>query len=300
MSKVSSWMTRALWGLVLWSGLPGTMQAQEAIEVIRPQVSVQGRAIPIYRFGEGHQEYLFLFAGFHGNEPQGTYMLEQLMERFKHNSAYYAEKSIFIMPRVNPDALFHKRRTNANGVDLNRNFPTRNFVPGAYKGRPYYAGASALSEPESQIVHELLTPFTTPERREKVKILTLHAPYAVNNYDGPARELAVQMARHNGYPARADIGYPTPGSFGTYYGKEREIRVITLETANEAPSAAWQRHEKALLSFLQFPQQVLYPQPLPQPTPSVAPSEPPPSEPAPAEVPGENTITPLPAPDELL
>ncbi len=298
MSKVSSWMATALWGLVLWSGLQGTMQAQEAIEVIRPQVSVQGRPIPIFRFGEGHQEYLFLFAGFHGNEPQGPYMLEQLMERFKQNSAYYAEKSIFAIPRVNPDALVHKRRTNANGVDLNRNFPTRNFVAGAYKGRPYYAGAAALSEPESQIVHELLSPFTSPERRDKVKILTLHAPYAVNNYDGPSRELAVQMARHNGYPARADIGYPTPGSFGTYYGKERGLRVITLETDNGSPQAAWQRHEKALLSFLQFPQQELYPQPSPLPTPTAAPAEPP-AEPA-AESPAENTLTPLPAPQELL
>lgn len=283
--------------LGVFFNLAPVVQAQEAIEVIRPQVSVQGRPIPIYRFGEGHQEYLFLFAGFHGNEPQGPYMLEQLMERFQHNSAYYAEKTIFVVPRVNPDALFHKRRTNANGVDLNRNFPTRNFVPGAYKGKAYYAGASALSEPESQIVHELLTPFTSPERRDKVKILTLHAPYAVNNYDGPARELAVQMARHNGYPARADIGYPTPGSFGTYYGKERGIRVITLETDNGSPQAAWQRHEKALLSFLQFPQQELYPQPSPLPTPTAAPVEPPVERPA---EPAENTPTPLPAPQDLL
>ena len=37
------------------------------------------------------------------------------------------------------------------------------------------------------------------------------------------------MAEANGYPMCQDIGYPTPGSLGSYAGKDLNIPVITLE-----------------------------------------------------------------------
>lgn len=255
----------------------------QTIQVLEPQASVQGQPIPIFRYGTGHEEYVFLLAGFHGNEPQGPFMLEQMMQVLAKNPGYALHKSIFVMPRVNPDGLRSQRRTNANHVDLNRNFPTLNFMPNAHKGTAYYAGPAALSEPESQVIHELLSPFIRPESKHKVKILTIHAPYAVNNYDGPARALAERMRLFNQYPVSADIGYPTPGSFGSYYGKEKGLRVVTLETDNGSPQSAWQRHEKALLAFLQFPHPELSPPPVPAET-ELQPRSPNP--PGPTPVPG--------------
>ena len=39
-----------------------------------------------------------------------------------------------------------------------------------------------------------------------------------------------------GYPVESDIGYPTPGSFGTYCGVERNIPTLTIEVdENKAP-----------------------------------------------------------------
>lgn len=291
------------WGLVAGVALFSVVQSYAkaqisraissyAIEVVNPQTSVQGRSIPIYRFGTGQTEQVFLFAGFHGNEPQGPYILDKILEQLVANDGYYTDKSVFVIPRVNPDALVSKRRTNAHGVDLNRNFPTRNFVPHRAKGTPYYGGPKALSEPESQIVHTLLSPaFETsasaPQRPQpRIRILTIHAPYAVNNYDGPAKALAERMQTHNAYPAKADIGYPTPGSFGTYYGKERGIQVITLETGNYAPSTAWSKHKDAVLAFLQFPDTNLYPQPQPTRVPEVEPTSQPTATPLPEASPG--------------
>ena len=49
------------------------------------------------------------------------------------------------------------------------------------------------------------------------------------NYDGPARELADRISDIMDYPVEESIGYPTPGSFGTYAGVERNIPTITLE-----------------------------------------------------------------------
>ena len=60
-------------------------------------------------------------------------------------------------------------------------------------------------------------------------IITIHAPYKTVNFDGPAQTLADKISEFVGYPTSSDIGYPTPGSFGTYCGVERKIPTITIE-----------------------------------------------------------------------
>lgn len=259
-------------------------QATESLQQFRlsppPAHSVEGRPLTVYRFGQGEQEYIFLFGAFHGDEPQGPYLLERLLEVLAEHPAYYQDKTIFVMPVVNPDGLAAQERVNAHQVDLNRNFPTRNFKPGGGLHTRYYAGPAALSEPESRAVFNLLAPYLERARPEQIKILSIHAPLAVNNYDGPAKALAERLQEYNHYAPLANIGYPTPGSFGTYYGKERGLKVITLETSKEGPEQAWMRHREALLALLQFPDRELYPQiqpelpPIPvQPLPSASPSD---------------------------
>jgi len=66
-------------------------------------------------------------------------------------------------------------------------------------------------------------------------IITLHAPYKVVNYDGPAKEIAEKISEIIKYPVEASIGYPTPGSFGTYAGIERQVPTITLELDETCP-----------------------------------------------------------------
>ena len=68
--------------------------------------------------------------------------------------------------------------------------------------------------------------------------MTLHAPYKIVNYDCDTVEcknLAKSISDIIGYPISNDIGYPTPGSFGTWAGKERNIPTITLELDEEIP-----------------------------------------------------------------
>jgi protein MpaA len=78
-------------------------------------------------------------------------------------------------------------------------------------------------------------------------IVALHAPLEVVNYDGPAREIAEQMGKLNGYPVSGSIGYPTPGSLGTYAGVERGIPIITLELPQVGADEAWEQNRAALL-----------------------------------------------------
>lgn len=135
------------------------------------------------------------------------------------------------IPCLNPDGMALNTRTNANGVDLNRNFPTKNWgEDGSAAGddaSAYFGGIAPASEVETQFVIDII------EEYKPKLILTLHAPYKVVNYDGPAKEIAEKISEIIKYPVEASIGYPTPGSFGTYCGVERSIPTITLELDEE-------------------------------------------------------------------
>ncbi len=149
---------------------------------------------------------------FHGEEPQGKYLIDNCPR----------DKHLFI-PCLNPDGLALGRRENANGVDLNRNFPTANWQGGAE------GGPAPASEIETQFLIDVV------EKHKPRLILTLHSPFKVVNYDGPARDAAEKIAKILNYPVQADIGYPTPGSFGTWAGVERGIPVVTIEFDDKCP-----------------------------------------------------------------
>jgi len=272
-------------GLALVLSLAGPALAQngphphQLSELPVKAESHQKRPIPVYRFGQGSAETIFLFATFHGDERQGVYMLEQLMKELAAKPQYYVNKTIFCVPLVNPDGYQANSRTNGHKVDLNRNFPTRDYKPNLNVGTRYYAGAQALSEPESRLVFELIKPYLSGDKKN-LKILSIHGPLAVVNYDGPALALAKALAAQSKLPISGSIGYATPGSFGTFYGKEHGIPVITFETGYESPEKAWARYRTTLLALLQYPNPQLEPPALPSPLPSSPPKPIPTTNPA--------------------
>ena len=150
----------------------------------------------------------------HGDEPQGEELINQYLNDVENTS-------LLFIPCLNPDGKILGTRTNSKGVDINRNFPTKNWVYS--KKDKYYGGDSPASEIETRFLTEVLDEYTPSV------ILTLHTPYKIVNYDGPAREHSEEISKIIGYPVEESIGYPTPGSFGTYAGIERNIPTITLE-----------------------------------------------------------------------
>ena len=87
-----------------------------------------------------------------------------------------------------------------------------------------FGGGSAGSEPETVAIMQ------TIERLQPRLIISVHSmDVPCNNYDGPAQRIAEMMSRHNGDAAKSNIGYPTPGSLGTWTGIDRQIPMITLE-----------------------------------------------------------------------
>ena len=70
------------------------------------------------------------------------------------------------------------------------------------------------------------------------------------NFDGPAEDLAQALSQENGYKVEPSIGYPTPGSFGTYAGIERKIPTITLELPPTGEENVWSGNQSALVRAL--------------------------------------------------
>ena len=119
-------------------------------------------------------------ANIHGPEFVGTALALALAEVVAEGTGIFAalrsQAELWVIPSLNPDGYARtwecngigtlaELRTNARGVDLNRNFPLprgRRFpFPGAGSQRPgkaTYVGPAALSEPETDALHRFLEP----------------------------------------------------------------------------------------------------------------------------------------------
>jgi murein peptide amidase A len=145
------------------------------------------------------------------------------------------------IPLLNPDGLLTSpaQRTNAHGVDLNRNFPTPNWDKEAalyweqkVKRDPRrWPGPKPLSEPESQYLHDEM------ERFKPDMIVSIHAPYGVLDFDGPTTP-PDKLGRL--YLDQVGI---FPGSLGNYGGIHKRMPVVTIElpSAFRTPLAAEMR-----------------------------------------------------------
>lgn len=186
-----------------------------------------------------YEKTLLIIGVMHGDEWQGEPLIEKMMK-------YPPQKNrLLFIPCLNPDGKELKTRQNANLVDLNRNFPTKNWT--LSEKDDYYGGQSPASEEETKFVIKII------ETYHPYAILTIHNPYKIVNFDGPAQKIAKKFSHLSNYPLQEDIGYPTPGSFGTYCGAERKIPTITLELPDDEDiEKLWQENKKAFEYFMEL------------------------------------------------
>jgi protein MpaA len=180
--------------------------------------SSQGRPLFARRFGDGAGPALVVVGGVHGDEPASV---EAVLELCTWLVQRPPARPVWVMPAMNPDGLHAQTKNSATDVDLNRNFPARNFTTAHRSG--YDPGPQPLSEPESQTLAALV------DAEPVAGVIAVHAPFACVNYDGPAEEWAAVVAAACGWPVRDDIGYATPGSLGSWLGRDRGWPVLTLE-----------------------------------------------------------------------
>jgi hypothetical protein len=233
--------------------------AQPPVSVVLPPAavigkSVQGRPIEMYSFGnvEGGTRPVLVMGAIHGDESASDDVARGLLEEMSRDPGAAAGVPIVIIPVANPDGLAMGTRTNVNKVDLNRNFPAKNWgqvsATRAATRRGPRGGSAPASEPETRALIAVI------ERLKPRLIITVHSiadGKHCNNYDGPAQHIAELMTRYNGYPAVPTIGYPTPGSLGNWGGNDQQIPMITLELPRSLPgSKAWPDNRTAVLAAI--------------------------------------------------
>ena len=112
--------------------------------------SVQGRPIEATRYGTPGGTVVVVIGVIHGDEDAGLLITEALGQ-----STVPQGIDLWLVPTINPDGTALSRRTNANQVDLNRNFPyawSKMGKPGYWQ----YAGDRRASEPETKAIIKFL------------------------------------------------------------------------------------------------------------------------------------------------
>lgn len=211
-----------------------------------------------------------VFCGVHGDEPSAIYQCFHLVRDIVYDNAQSAEKfRVVVAPLINPDGFFLHTRQNANGVDANRNLPTKDWESEAYKlwarekDPRKYPGKSAGSEVESRLQTFLI------DKYRPDKILAFHAPLGFLDFDGPGDRQYDNLMRVEQRAKRVGLRIQEntkrflkfidfrfyPGSLGNYAGNERKIPTYTVELPSEQASRAheyWEIMRVALINALKY------------------------------------------------
>lgn len=222
------------------AGKLASVQLRECLELgLRPSgnSAVSGTPILIKEYpplpSRSPLGRVLLIGGIHGDEYSSVTITIKWMEILNqfHSGMFHWR----ISPLMNPDGLLRQRsqRMNANGVDLNRNFPcddwietTQDYWLKTNKNPRRYPGPAALSEPESRWLAGEIENF-----RPDV-IVSVHAPHGLLDFDGPP-----EAPDRLGSLFLKPLG-TYPGSLGRYAGTNRDIPVVTIElpSAGSMPS----------------------------------------------------------------
>lgn len=218
--------------------------------------SVQGRDITAYSIGNGPEKVLYIGA-IHGNEKSAYYLLSSWLDYLESNpSAIPGNKTVVIIPKLNPDAFVSGSRFNANNVDLNRNFASASWktdvkVPGGsiLAGG---GGSAPLSEPESQAI------ITYINSVGPSLVMSYHSQgsIVIANGSGNSNSFASMYANLVGYDHVATEGseeafeHETTGALEDWLHESPDIPVVLLELSSHTTNNIFQYHKTPMLNVL--------------------------------------------------
>ena len=138
--------------------------------------STRGQPIRAFTLGSGRPRILVVGC-IHGNECAGSVVATRLL-----HARLSRRGSIIVVQDLNPDGHAAKRRGNARGVDLNRNFP------GTWRGIAT-GGPAPASEVETRLAMRLIL------RLRPDVTIWFHQPQALVRAWGPSVPIARRFAR---------------------------------------------------------------------------------------------------------
>ncbi|MEB7887457.1 murein tripeptide amidase MpaA [Serratia fonticola] len=190
-----------------------------------------------------------VIAGTHGDETAAVVTLSCALR-----SIAPAQLRHHVILAVNPDGCQLGLRSNANGVDLNRNFPSANWRSGdtvyrwnsAAEARDVRlsTGGRPGSEPETQGLCHLI------HRLKPRWVVSFHEPLACIE-DPESSALGVWLAHKFTLPLVTSVGYETPGSFGSWCA-DLSLPCITAEFPPISADAASENYLAAMVELLTY------------------------------------------------
>ena len=223
--------------------------------------SLAARPIEVYTFGEGGKEYLIV-AGIHGGYEWNTIALaNELITHISENPEVIpSDVTLHIIRNMNPDGEARAHgvdgRVNNNGVDLNRNFPSENWVKewdrnGCWIYRPTTGGIHGGSEPETRSVMGFI------QNHELEAVISYHSA-ALGVFPGgvpwtePSKKLAQALAKVTDYPyPPIDTGCEYTGTLADWAVENGVGAAVDMELRNHRDTD-FEENLKALKIFLDF------------------------------------------------
>lgn len=191
-----------------------------------------------------------VIAGTHGDENATVVTLSCALRSLAPNRLRH-----HVILAVNPDGCQLGLRANANGVDLNRNFPAANWCAGNTVYRWNCAtptrdvklstGDKPGSEPETQALCQLI------HCLRPHWVVSFHEPLACIE-DPKNSRLGVWLAHKFTLPLVTHVGYETPGSFGSWCA-ELSLPCITAEFPPISSDAASANYLDSMVELLIYP-----------------------------------------------
>ncbi len=181
--------------------------------------SHEGRPIRAFRIGNPRAPARILVVGcIHGDECAGMAVTQRLLDLTRPTAL-----DLWVVPNLNPDGLAQRRRQNARGVDLNRDF----------------LGAT---QRETRIAQELI------RRLEPDMTLWFHQPQALVRAWGPSRAIALRYAELAGVPYRSLV-WP-PGTASRWQNGIGQLSFVVELPAGDLSDAAARRYANAVLRLV--------------------------------------------------
>gem|GEM_PF-900916 len=212
------------------SKMPSALEKKDIKEICQ-KISLEKSCFsqnqtPIFHYDRkgysGRGKRILTISLVHGDEHASGTVATHWMKRLDGLNPRNAWR---VVPILNPDGWANKSRVNANKVDINRNFPSKDWDQLALewwktkkKSDPRrYPGPSASSEPETKCLIKHINEFK-PDF-----IIAVHTPLGVLDFDGPTLK-----APHQPPLPWQRLGN-FPGSLGRYMWVDHNVPVLTIE-----------------------------------------------------------------------
>lgn len=216
-------------------------------ELVLTERTQMGNQIRCYKKGDSGKKIL-LIGSIHGFEKAGILLSVKIL-----NEVFAKEKlanTLLCIPSANPDGNILETRMNASRIDINRNFPSTNWVyvdSAKLKNEKIYfwGGMEPASEIETKFIMKVDSIYN-PEI-----IIVFHQFLDLVNYDGIGLPLAEYLSKSTGMKLESDMGYETPGSMGSYFGNDKRKEMITVELPENPPDSLQQSLTKAIVDLVE-------------------------------------------------